>query len=318
MKPSIPADILRQAARWLVRLDERASEEDRQAFAAWLAADPQHHFAVQALQSSLAPLQSLPRGPARAALKHALPAARRTGAAKALLAILGLSLTLGLVWQQYPPSYLLADLRTAPGQWRSETLADGSQVMLDGRSAVDLHFDASTRTLRLVQGEILVSVAKDAQRPFVVETAHGRIRALGTRFVVERDSEGTRLAMIESSTEVHSAGQSTVLHAGQQVRFDGHGFSQVQPVDGRALELAWAKHQLLIDRQPLGRVLERLDRNRSGYLIYDRDALDRLEVTAVLPADDRNSALQLLARSLPIKVEHYSPWITRISLTSDR
>jgi transmembrane sensor len=39
-----------------------------------------------------------------------------------------------------------------------------------------------------------------------------------------------------------------------------------------------------------------------------------LRVTAVLPADDSQRALRLLARSLPIKIEHYTPWITRVSL----
>lgn len=318
MKSSIAANILRQAARWLVQLDESATEADRQAFAAWLAADPQHLLAVQSLQNSITALHSLPRGPARAALTHAAHTSRRSSIAKALLVVLSFSVPLGLLWQQYPTGYLLADLRTDTGQWRSETLPDGSRIMLDGRSAVDLHFDASARTLRLVQGEVLVSVAKDAQRPFVVETAHGQIRALGTRFVVEQDSEGTRLAMMESSTEVRSNGHGAVVHAGQQVRLDAHGLTPVEPVDADAHERAWAKHQIVIDRQPLGRVLERLNRNRSGYLIYDRDALNRIEVTAVLPEEEDGNALQLLARSLPIHVQQYGPWIARITLKPHR
>lgn len=311
---TLSPEILRQAARWLVRLDDRPSSADRQAFSAWLALDPQHVHAVERLQAGLAPLRSLPRDPARAALKHVLAPSRGARMAKALLLVLGLSIPLGLAWQQYPPRYLMADLQTGSGQWRTEALPDGSQITLDGRSAVDLQFDAKTRTLHLVQGEILIQVAKDAQRPFVVQTAHGSVRALGTRFVVEQDSEGTRLAMLESSTQVQSAGQTAIVHASQQMRFDATGLKAIEPLDAGALELAWAKHQLLIDRQPLGQVLEKLARNRSGFMMYDRQELAHLEVTAVLPADDSDSALQLLARSQPIEIERFTPWVTRISL----
>lgn len=311
---SVAPQVLREAAQWLVRLDGGASAAEQQAFRQWLAADPQHLHAVQALQGSLAPLRELPRGPARAALNRALPPSRGRRAAKALLLAAVLGLPLALLLERLPPAYWLADLRTDAGQWRAQALPDGSEVRLDGRSAVDLQFDAHTRTLFLRQGEILVSVAKDASRPFVVQTEHGRIQALGTRFVVEKAEHATRLAMLESSTQVRSAGPTVVVRAGQQVWLNPSGAGVVQPLDGAALEQAWDKHQLLIEDQPLPQVLERLARNRAGYLLFDRQALEHLNVTAVLPADDSDSALRLLARSLPLEVRQYTPWVTRVSL----
>lgn len=305
--------ILREAAHWLVRLDDQPDEAERQAFAAWLAADPQHQLAYDSLLGTLTPLRELPMAPARLALQQVLPASGAARAAKALLLVAALSVPLGLAWQRFPPAYLLADLRTDAGQWRAEALPDGSQIRMDGRSAVDIQFDGQTRTLRLIQGEILVQVAKDAQRPFRVVTEHGSVRALGTRFVVERETDATRLAMLESRTEVQSAGQRTEVVAGQQLRFDAKGLGQPEAVDAAALEQAWDKHQLLIDRQPLPAVLERLARQHSGYLMFDRESLAHLEVTAVLPADDSQSALRLLARSLPIEISHYTPWVTRIT-----
>ena len=212
----------------------------------------------------------------------------------------------------HPPGYLLADIRTGVGEWSSQQLPDGSRLQLDGRSAVDLQFDATSRTLRLLGGEILVDVAKDPGRPFVVVTEHGSVRALGTRFVVERLGDSTRLAMIESSTQVTSGGDSATVSSGQQVQFDSHGIQPPQAVDGAGLEQAWNSHQLVIREQPLSEVLERLARHHRGYLSYDTKALAGLRVSAVLPADDSERALRLLARSLPIEVVQYTPWITRI------
>lgn len=311
---SVAPATLRQAAEWLVRLDDDASPADQQAFSAWLAANPEHQEAVRVLQGSLAPLRELPRAPARAALKRvaARPAGKRT--LKALALGLALLLPVSALMQHYPPAYLLADIRTGTGQWSSQQLPDGSRISLDGRSAVDLHFDARSRTLRLLSGEILLDVAKDASRPFLVVTEHGSIRALGTRFVVERSDASTRLAMLESSTEVKSAGSTRTVGAGQQVRFDAHGLQPTEAIDAAGLEQAWANHQLVIREQPLGEVLERLGRNHGGYLLFDAKALAHLKVSAVLPADDSQRALRLLARSFPIRVEHYTPWVTRITL----
>lgn len=310
---SLSPTVLHQAAEWLVRMDDEPDAAAREAFRVWLESDPSHVQAVQALQGSLAPLRELPRAPVRAALGSV--GARRGGRALKVLALAAvLAIPAGLALRQFPPAYLLADVRTGVGQWSSQQLPDGSRLQLDGRSAVDLQFDGQTRTLHLVSGEILVDVAKDASRPFLVVTEHGSVRALGTRFVVERLGDATRLAMIESSTEVKSAGSSVTVSAGQQVQFDAQGIQPAQPVDGAGLEQAWAAHQLVIREQPLDQVLERLARHHGGYLSYDAKALAGLRVSAVLPADDSERALRLLARSLPIKVEHYTPWITRVSL----
>ena len=309
---SVAPEVLHQAAQWLVRMDDEPDAAEQEAFRAWLASDPPHARAVQALQGSLAPLRELPRAPVRAALESVTARSSGHRGLKVLALAVVLALPAGLALQQFPPAYLLADIRTGVGEWSSQQLPDGSRIQLDGRSAVDLQFDAGTRTLRLLGGEILVDVAKDPGRPFVVVTEHGSVRALGTRFVVERLGDSTRLAMIESSTQVSSAGDSITVGAGQQVQFDAHGIQAPQAVDGNGLEQAWQQHQLVIREQPLNEVLERLARHHRGYLSYDAKALAGLRVSAVLPADDSERALRLLARSLPIEVVQYTPWITRI------
>ncbi|MBF4209452.1 MULTISPECIES: FecR family protein [Pseudomonas] len=314
MSPSPSAAVLREAAEWLVRLDDEPSAADQQAFSAWLAEADEHLDAVQRLQGSLAPLRELPRAPARAALQRVTARAPGKQALKALAVSLALLLPGAALLQHYPPAYLMADLRTGTGQWRSEQLPDGSRISLEGRTAVDLQFDAQTRTVRLLSGDILVDVAKDAARPFRVVTEHGSIRALGTRFRVERLDESTRLVMIESSTEVRSGASTQTVSAGQQVQFSASGMQAVQAVDASGQEQAWARQQMLVREQPLSEVLERLARNHQGYLLFDAKALAHLNVTAVLPADDSERALRLLARSFPIRVEHYTPWLTRVRL----
>ncbi|WP_336332496.1 FecR family protein [Pseudomonas putida] len=310
-------EVLHEAAEWLVRLDDQPSGRDREAFRAWLAQDAEHLEAFQRMQETLAPLQVLKQAPARSALLAFKRQRRSVQALKALALAAVLALPLGLFVQQQGATYLLADIRTGSGEWATRQLPDGSLLRLDGGSAVDLDFDGHTRTVRLLRGEILVDVARDAERPFKVVTEHGSVRALGTRFVVEQLAEGSRLAMIESSTEVDSHGQRRVVTAGQELHFDATGAGEVQAIDGGGVEQAWARHQLVVRERPLVEVFEQLGRNHSGYLLFDRKALANIRVTAVLPADDCERALRLLARSLPLGIDHYTPWITRVRYLPD-
>lgn len=314
MNKSPSERVLQEATEWLVRLDGEVDAAQRNAFRDWLDADPEHLEAIERLQGSLAARRDVSHEPAREALDSI--ARRRAGRKpiKALALAALLLLLAGLALQQFPLSHLLADIHTGSGQWSAQRLADGSHISLDGSTAVDLQFDDQRRTVRLLQGAIRLDVTKDDTRPFVVLTEHGSIRALGTRFVVEQLSDASRVVMIESTTEVESVGKRVFVQAGQALRFDAAGPGSLQAIDGAGFELAWERHQLLVRDQSLDQVLERLARNHSGYLMYDAKTLQLVRVTALLPADDSQRALRLLAGSLPIKVEHYTPWITRVSL----
>ncbi len=317
MKQSPTPSIRRQAAQWLVRLDHQADAETRQAFDAWLALDPQHGAAVARLRDHLAPLQRLPAQPASAALRRTAlarsPGRRITSLA--VVALIGSSALLGTVYLQR--GFISPDLSTHSDERRSERLADGSRIELDGDSAVDLQLDSRQRRVRLLRGQILVDVAKDPDRPFYVTTAQGSVRALGTRFIVERLEDATIVTMLESATQIDSAGRSQVLNAGQRLRLDSSGPGPVQQVDSPALQNAWNDHQLLADDQPLPQVLERLARHRKGLLFFDKKALSRLHITAMLPGKDSDQALRLLARTLPIQIKQYTPWLTFVSLKPD-
>lgn len=330
--------IAEQAAQWIVQLS--ASEAAVRAaaqrgFAAWQQADPRHAAMAERLQDFIGRVQRMRSdspntAPARAALaaslsvKNGVPdKSRKAGRsrAKRVIASLALALCFGvptwLALQAYPLSYLTADLRSATGQWQSRVLADGSRITLNTASAVNLHFDAQRRVLELVQGEILVDVAKDSERPFIVETAHGSIRALGTRFVVSRDSEATVLSMLESRVQVRSASadDAVEVRAGQGLRLSAAGIGALEAIDARSIADAWKFHQLVVQEQSMPEVLDALARYRPGIISYDRAALASIKVTALLPLDDTGRALSLLANSFPgLRVRTLSPYLVRVDM----
>lgn len=300
--------IAEQAARWIVQLsdDDAAVRKTAQnAYSAWKAADPRHAAAAAEMENLLQQLSTV-RGttggdtrPARAALAAVAPKRRRTrrlaiaSAAAMVLLAAGYTASIG-------PAYLLADLCSPTGQWRTQTLADGSRLTLGSDSAVNVHFSAGERHLELVQGDILVDVAKDKNRPFIVDSGPAALRALGTRFTVRKLDDTTVLSMLESTVSAQvQQHPATLVHAGQRTRITHDGVGPLLSFDAASLQDAWRAHQLVVDDQPLSEVLDELARHRPGQLRYDRAQVAHIRVAAVLPLDDTDKALQLLADNFP-------------------
>lgn len=331
--PTRADPLARQAAEWIIRLsaDEAAERAAAQAgFAAWKNADPRHAEAAARMERLVGNLNQVRGGgvaqPARRALNAALAGNRRLGRATRLASALLLAgLCILPAWvgmQARTPSYWLTDLRSGEGEWPETTLADGSTIALGSLSAVNVDFNHSARTVELVQGEILVDVAKDAARPFIVETAHGRIKALGTRFTVRREAEWTVVTMLESRVEVSPARRSDaagdtplLVSAGQQVRIGADGALPAERIDAPSVSQAWYKRQFVAQEMPLPDVLDELDRQRPGRIFYDRKALARIKVSAVLPLNDSDRAVQLLVNNFPeLRVRTVTPYLLAVDL----
>ena len=297
-----------QAARWIVQLSaDDPAERDmaRAGFAAWKAADPLHATVAAGMENLLRQLHAVrePAGgdhrPARAALAAIAPKRQRLRQLAAASAVAMLVLTGALVLGERP-AYLLADLRSPTGQWQTHTLADGSRLTLAGGSAVNVRFNAGERHVELVRGDILVDVAKDAQRPFIVDSKQAAIRALGTRFAVRREDGATILSMLESTVSAQVPQHpAVVVQAGQRARITRDGVGPLTSIDAASVQQAWRAHQLVVDDLPLADVLDELARHRPGQLHYDRMQIAGIRVAAVLPLDDTDKALQLLIDNFP-------------------
>ncbi len=321
-----PDTIAQQAAEWLTRLSSAATGNTVHAdFEAWKQADPRHAAAATKLERFIGQLETLRNANGTQPALNTLRALERKprGARQAVAALLVMVVLVLPVWgllQSYPPAYLWADIHTMTGKWETQTLADGSRVTLNSASAVNLHFDARRRALELVQGEILVEVAHDSARPFVVETLHGSIRALGTRFVVSRGKQVTTLTMLESRAAAQAilSSDATVINAGQSVRITPQGLGAVENIDIRSVADSWRFQQLIVQDRPLAEVLDELARHRPGRLQYDPAQLAGLRVSAVLPLNDTDRALQLLADSFSIRVRHFTQWLVHVDASARR
>ncbi len=296
--------IIQQAANWLTRLhDEDVSDAERRAFNAWCQADPRHAVAIERMRSLWGSLDTLPAQPARIALNRAFaPQRSRT---VPVVGVLGVLLCGWLGLSQLP--VWMADQRTGVGERRQVALEDGSQLQLNSNSAVDVKFDGHQRVIELLQGELWVEVAKDAQRPFVVRTDQGTATALGTRYMVKREADGTTLVtVIESTVAVKGDSEAGVKVTAGQRSILAYGHATPAQATGNSDPDAWTRGLLKVDDQPLSEVLQTLASYRHGLVRFDPQALQNLRVSGVFKLDDTAAALATLADNLPIQVEYFT------------
>ncbi|MCL7931022.1 FecR domain-containing protein [Halomonas llamarensis] len=299
-------EALQAAAQWYACLcSEEAGPADEQALQQWLDSDPMHQWAWQRVDQLQARLGRVPGHLALNTLERAEQhvSMSRRSVLKGLALVLGTG-TLGVTaYRHVPVEHWLADHHTATGEVKQLTLEDGTRLILNTASAVDIHFTANERLVILRAGEVMVTTASDSAenpRPFVVQTPQGRVRAQGTRFSVRMMEGETQVAVFEHSVEVTTrTGSQNLCPAGQQLTFTADTAS---PPTGLApTDDAWTRQMLVVQNMPLDAFLAELGRYRTGVLRC-APSVAHFRITGAFRVDDTDQALHALSKSFPVSV----------------
>jgi transmembrane sensor len=173
-------EVYDEAACWAAKIDAGSlSPQEQATLEAWLAADARHYGALAQASALLVPAQR------PASMRMAEPARppRRSF-------VLGGSVAAGLAVAAGAATYMAriwgeGRFRTQIGEMRVIPLNDGSVVTLNTNSEIVVRYTQSQRNIELLQGEALFDVAKNKQRPFIVQTGTTQVRAVGTSFSVK-------------------------------------------------------------------------------------------------------------------------------------
>jgi transmembrane sensor len=334
--------ILEEASAWFVEF--RVGQGDvstHRKFAQWLRRSPEHIRAYMEISGTYARLptaKSVENAEIRRLIVHArsrdnvvtldasLPAEqqplpnlvgqtqRRTAliagiAATLVLAILGVVFLLN-----HAPTY-----ETQTGEQRTLTLEDGSRIELNARSKVRVAFSRTTRNVELIDGQAFFKVAKDAYRPFVVNSGGALVRAVGTQFDVYRKETGTTVTVLEGRVSLQSpsspepvqdvsgegiqdvsrrrAARSFELSAGEQAVITIAAISKSRRANVIATT-AWTQGQLEFDETPLRDAAVEFNRYSRKPLLIESPSLADLPISGVYASTDTASLL-LFLRSQP-------------------
>ncbi len=283
-------EVRAEAAAWVAKLHgSRRTSSLEAALNSWLAADPLHARAFEvateawelggALSTAAVPrtFDAHRRAPHFAFLRPALAAA--------VLMILGISAIL----------YLRdSAVSTATGEQRTLTLEDGTRVTLNTNTRLAIQYTPKQRHIQLESGEAFFDVAKNPQRPFVVDAGRESVMALGTSFVVRRDEREVDVTLVEgkvSVTAVTSSDSATarlretkVLSPGQRLRVTGISPSVDQP--NIEAVTAWRRGEVVLDHTSLADAIREMNRYSTVKLVAMMPATDHIQVSGIFRAGD--------------------------------
>lgn len=311
---SIPVHVAERALEWLLDLQEGpASPELIEAFRRWRAEHPDHARAwqrIESVRSQLAPLASpVTADVARATLAPPPTTPRTLPRRRALKTLAVVTFAGGLTWaaqDRLPWRAWSADYRTGVGERRTLVLEDGTRLQMNTASAVDIHFDAQARRVRLLAGEILITTAKDPQpvaRPFFVESAHGTARALGTRYAVRQRADDTEVSVFHGAVEIRprdGAGPPRLVESGFGASFTVRDVTAPAPVE--VSRAAWAEGFIVARSMRLDQFVDELNRYSREPVTCD-PAVAALRVSGSFPLDDVRKVLSALSTTLDVRTE---------------
>jgi transmembrane sensor len=241
------------------------------------------------------------------------PAAARWIAGIAVAAVLTLSLYL-MTGSLLGPA---ADQQTAVGEQRTVTLADGSTVYLNTDSALSTEFSPTLRRVTLLKGDAIFAVSPDQTRPFRVESGGVTATALGTEFLVRRHDARVTVAVLEHRVSIAAAApqqgpasaQSVTLEPGQQVAYDPRGgLGHVRQVD-LAAAAAWRRGKVIFEGEPLGSVINELNRYHRGRILIIDPQVRAMRVNGVFQTADPAAVVTALEHTLAIHSTRLTDYI---------
>lgn len=264
-----------QAIAWHLRLKD-ADEDAWIEFAEWLGADPAHNGVYEAVvDGDERMLPVLEKATFPTGDEHEQPpefsddddalaygvggeVIRRNpwrwGALAASIAVAGFfGVQMLSNWDATYP------IETSVGETRTVSLADGSEIQLNGSTRIVLD-KSEARLVEIAQGEAKFVVEHDDADPFIVVAGEQRLIDLGTVFNVVRTDRQLRVGVAEGAVRYEGMARTVELGAGDILTADRGGRIEISQRPTASIG-SWADGVLVYDQAPLEQVADDLSRS---------------------------------------------------------
>jgi transmembrane sensor len=325
------------AGEWLARLDKDSpSARDLAAFERWKSADPRHAAAYARLAATWQALErvqairpgadepvdndylntakqhasSMRRPPASRASNHRLwhgPRFLFPLAASVPVALAGLWISHGIGGSH--------TFSTGIGGFQRIILDDQSTVELNTNSEVRVVFTSGLRRVVLVRGEASFEVTHDTSRPFIVSAGPTAVRAVGTKFDVNRLENAVEVSVDEGKVAIGSPSLLETkldalpmviprLSAGQSAIARGSGVELENLRQGDlARKLAWRNQMLVFDGESLAEVIAQFNRYNKRQLVTTDPTLADLRIGGYFRPTNLDAFISVLQSDFGIRVD---------------
>ncbi len=320
------------ALAWFARCQRGLSEEQETEFQNWLVADSRHAELFNELDGTWELLGRVRES------APVIPASRRWGELLFRLALPLAAAAAAFVityFAWWRPAHYSGEITTEIGALRTFHLPDGSLVTLNTDSTVAVAFAPNERRVKLERGEAHFSVAKNPDRPFIVEAGGVSVRAVGTAFNVRLGDKAVEVLVTEGKVRVDDSlsgrsllarnpdlhGESLsalgypVLASGQkvtvtlpapvaQIESRLHETSATAVSSGEIQrELAWQERRLDFELATLGDIVAEFNRYSRHKLVIADPALAQKRFGGSFKPDDQAGFVRMLQENFGVLAE---------------
>ncbi|MEM6650624.1 MAG: FecR domain-containing protein [Pseudomonadota bacterium] len=221
--------------------------------------------------------------------------------------------------------------QTALGEQQTVTLSDGSTMMLNTSSVVEVDYTQDVRSITLISGEAHFDVMSDKDRPFSVYAGENIVRAIGTAFTVhydEADVEVTvaegRVALIRQLNDPSqlSADQTeqtlTEIDAGNNATVSQKEIADIVSLSVPELnrKLAWRRGRIAFAGEPLSDVIHEVSRYTDFKIEIDSPLIGDVPIGGSFQLGDVEELLVVLEDGFGFDVEYISENHVRLTQSS--
>ena len=319
--PAVSDEIAGAAASWVAQVhDPTRGPEIEERLRAWLQVSEDHRRAFRRMEDAWerageirlrAPSEApSARRPARFIRRPGVltrgprPAAAAVAAAAVTAAAVVAAVVLVRGWRG-------DSTVTGVGQQQTRVLSDGTRVLLNTDTRIEVSYDEHARRVRLVHGEAWLNVSHHPSWPFLVRVDGEEIRAVGTSFIVRHDDDhDLSVTLVEGRIIVAPIGagaapplqSAQVMAPGQRLTLSEHHAPAFdRPELGRIT--AWRRGQVDFDRTPLRDAAEEMNRYSDTHVVVADAQAAQLSVGGVFRAGDSEEFVRVVTAAFGLRAE---------------
>jgi transmembrane sensor len=321
------------AADWTLRMDRGLKPEEQDQYTDWLAEDPSHREAMALYEwgwdefDRLAGLQTTHHAHVDPDLlapgnNFAEKSKTRRNLITWFAAVpiaAALALTLYVAWpdSEKQPGLTVQPALELLARIELLNLEDGSKIEINRGAEVEVAYTADKRLVYLKKGEANFDVAKDPNRPFIVNVAGVDVRAVATIFSVKLTEDSVDVIVTEGKvnvrpvTSVFGSEQpiaDSFLEIGQRAKVNLHNESlvvEVTTIDEVQIAEAhsWQPRLLDFDSAPLGDIVAEFNRGNPIQVVLADPSLEMMRLSSSFWSDNVEGFVRLMESSFGMEAE---------------
>lgn len=303
----VPSNEVRaEAAAWIARLrDEQRGPDLEAQFRGWLDKNEEHRRAFARMTQVWEQA-----GKIRMRARDDISAVRKGRSSRFNRWAPALAATLILVAVGAVYNWRDGALETGVGQRQLRLLRDGTRVVLNTDTRIEVNYDQHLRRVRLIRGEAWFNVSKRPRWPFIVSVGDQDVRALGTSFIVRRDAHDLSVTLVDGQVSVTPSARNEdapsqapqILAPGQRLVISRHHELAVdRPELSRVT--AWERGQVEFAETPLEDAVTEMNRYTTTHITVPDAEVAQLRIGGVFHAGDSAEFIKVVTAAFGLRAD---------------